>query len=140
LSKSQGKLVEVFQASIECNNHLSMTKWFRYGDTCSKTFFDFLRIEKKKTFLKELEVDGGTISDQRDLSRYITKLYANLYASKAHAPCTSEAQERCWENDLTWVTEAMNADMIQPLSLAEITDAITSLPKGKAPRHNGIPT
>ncbi len=91
LSESQGKLAEVFQALVERNNHLSIAKWFKYGDTYSKTFFDFHQIGKKKTLLKELEVDGGTISDQRDLSHYITKFYANLYASKAHAPGTSEA-------------------------------------------------
>ncbi len=30
-------------------------------------------------------------------------------------------------------------DMTQPLSLAEIKEVITSLPKGKAPGHDGIP-
>ncbi len=133
-------MVEVFQASIERNSHLSTAKWFRYGDTYSKTFFDFHQIGKKKTLLKELEVDGGRISDQRDLSHYITKFYANLYVSEAHASGTFEAQERCWESVPTQVTEAMNADMTQPLSLGEITEAITSLPKGKAPGHDGIPT
>ncbi len=132
--------MEVFQASVERNSHLSTAKWFRYGDTCSKTSFDFHQIGKKKTLLKELEVDGGAISDHRDLSHYITKFYANLYASKAHALSTYEAQERCWESVPTWVTEAMNANMTQPLSLAEITEAITLLPKGKAPGHDGTPT
>jgi hypothetical protein len=33
----------------------------------------------------------------------------------------------------------MNVDMSRPLSLAEIKEAITSLAKGKAPRHDGIP-
>jgi hypothetical protein len=65
LFESQGKIAEVFQASVEHNNHLSAVKWFRYGDTCSKTFFDFHQIGKKKTFSKELEVNGGTIFDQR---------------------------------------------------------------------------
>jgi hypothetical protein len=102
-----------------------------YGDTCSKTFFDFHRSRKKKTILKELKVDGRTISDHRDLSHYITRFYANLYASEAHAPGTSEAQKRCWESIPIRVMEAMNVDMTRPLSLAEITDAITSLPKGK---------
>jgi hypothetical protein len=68
-----------------------MAKWFKYGDTCSKTFFDFHRIGKKKTLLKELEVDGGTIFDQMDLSHYITKYYANLYGSEVHARGTFEA-------------------------------------------------
>jgi hypothetical protein len=36
--------------------------------------------------------------------------------------------------------EAMNADMARPLSLAKITEAITSLLKGKAIGHDGIPT
>jgi hypothetical protein len=63
LSKSQGKLAEVFQASVERNSHLSTAKWFKYGDTCSKTFFDFHQIGKKKTFVKELKVDGTIISD-----------------------------------------------------------------------------
>jgi hypothetical protein len=63
LCESQGKLVEVFQASIERNNHLSIAKWFKYGDTSSKTFFDFHQIKKKKTLLKELEVNGRRISD-----------------------------------------------------------------------------
>jgi hypothetical protein len=63
LSKSQAKLAKVFQTSVERNSHLSAAKWLRYGDTCSKTFFDFHRIGKKKTLLKELKVDGGTISD-----------------------------------------------------------------------------
>ncbi len=135
----QGKLAEVFQASVERNSRFSMAKWFKYGDTCSKTFFDFHRIEKKKTFLHELEVDGGTISDQKDLTHYITRFYANLYASEVHAPGTFKAQERCWESVPTRVTKAMNTDMTQPLSLAKITEAITSLPKGKAPGHDGIP-
>jgi hypothetical protein len=104
-------LAEVFQALVEHNSHLLMAKWFRYGDTCSKTFFNFHQIEKKKTLLKELEVDGGIISNQKDLSHYITKFYGNFYASKAHAPSTSEAQERCWESVPIQVTKAMNVDM-----------------------------
>jgi hypothetical protein len=63
LSESQGKLVKVFQASIERNSHLSTAKWFKYGHTHSKTLFDFHQIEKKKTLLKELKVDGRIIFD-----------------------------------------------------------------------------
>jgi hypothetical protein len=33
LSKSQGKMAKVFQTSVECNSHLLIAKWFRYGDT-----------------------------------------------------------------------------------------------------------
>jgi hypothetical protein len=65
-------LAEVFQTSIECYNHHSAVRWLRYRDTCSKVFFDFHQIVKKRTLLKELEVDGRTISKQEDLSHYIS--------------------------------------------------------------------
>ncbi len=51
LSNSQGKLAEIFQTLVEHNWHLSSSNWLRYGDTCSKSFFDFHRIGKKKTLL-----------------------------------------------------------------------------------------
>jgi len=68
LSDSQGKLAEVFQNSVKRNRHLSSSNWLRYGDTCSKTFFDFHHIGKKKTLLRELETEMGTITSQNDLT------------------------------------------------------------------------
>jgi phosphoribosylanthranilate isomerase len=68
LSNLQGKLSEVFQDSVPRNQHLSSASWHRYGDTCSKAFFDFHRIGEKKALLKELETESGTISGQTNLS------------------------------------------------------------------------
>jgi hypothetical protein len=138
--ESQGKPAEFFQASIVRNSHHSSAKWFKYGDTCSKTFFDFHGIGKRKTLLKELKAYGKTIIGQGDFSQYIIRFYANLYTFEKHAPGISKVQERCWENVPTRVMEAMNADMTKALTLKEIAEAITSLPKGKALRHEGILT
>jgi hypothetical protein len=68
LSDSQCKLVEVFQESVKRNQHLSSSNWLRYGNTCSKSFFDFHRVGKKKTMLRELETETGSITAQKDLS------------------------------------------------------------------------
>jgi hypothetical protein len=46
---------------VACNNHLFASRWHRYEDIYSKTFFDFHHIGKKRTLLKELEAEGGTI-------------------------------------------------------------------------------
>jgi hypothetical protein len=48
LSEAQGQLAEEFQDSVAQNRHISSANWLRYGDTCSKTFFDFHRIGKKR--------------------------------------------------------------------------------------------
>jgi len=96
LSDSQSKLTEVFQNSVERNRHLSASNWLRYGDTCSKAFFDFNRTRNKRSLLRELETEGGTVSGQNDLTQYITEFYTRLYSSDANTPGTEEAQQRCW--------------------------------------------
>lgn len=89
-SDSQSKLAEVFQDSVKRNRHLSSLNWLRYGDTCSKSFFDFHRVGKKKILLRELETETGSIMAQKDLSQYITDFYARLYSSDAHSPGMAE--------------------------------------------------
>jgi hypothetical protein len=71
LSASQGNLAETLQDQVARNHHLLATSWFRYGDTYSKQFFDFHRIGKKRTLLKELSIDIGTVSGQNDLVHYV---------------------------------------------------------------------
>ncbi len=110
LSDSQSKLVEVFQDSVEHNRHLSTSNWLRYGDTFSKTFFDFHRVGKKRTLLRKLEIEGGTITGQNDLIQYITEYYTRLYSLDAHTPCTEEEQARCWTSVLAKVTRDSNQE------------------------------
>lgn len=91
LSDAQGQLAEEFQASVERNRHLSSANWLRYGDTCSKSFFDFHRIGKKKALMRELETDSGVVSGQKDLTHYVTSFYAQFYTSGAGSPGIAKA-------------------------------------------------
>jgi hypothetical protein len=139
LSNAQGKLADVFQASVERNQHLSTSKWLRYGDTCSKAFFDFHRIGKKRTLLRELETEEGTVTGQSDLALYVTNFYTNLYSSDLLAPGTMETQVECWKSVPAKVTQYMNERLTRDLSLKGVTNTIKALPKGKAPEHDGVP-
>jgi len=53
---------------------------------------------------------------------------------------TSEAREACWASTPTRVSIKTNQDLTKDLTLKEIRDAISVMPKGKAPRNDGIPT
>ncbi len=139
LSDAQGKLAKIFQDSVARNRHLSTARWFRYGDTCSKTFFDFHRVEKKKVLIRELETESRTIMGQNDLIDYITDYYKRLYASEASAPRSKEAQELCWNSVPPRVAEDTKSLLTQKLTLAEVLKAICALSKGKAPSHDGVP-
>ncbi len=84
-----------FQDFVTRDRHLSAARWFNYGDTCSKLFFDFHRVEKKKALIRELETESGTVMGQNDLTDYITNYYKRLYTLGANAPGTKKAQELC---------------------------------------------
>jgi len=122
------------------NHQLSASTWFRYGDTCSKRFFYFHRIARKRTLLKELTTEEGEVKGQEDLTHYVRSFYAHLYTSEASAPDTSEVWKACWASTPIRVTNEMNKELTKELTLKEIQDAISAMPKGKAPKCDGIPT
>jgi hypothetical protein len=66
--------------------------------------------------------------------------YERLYASEVHAPGTIEAREECWSSTSTQVSTEMNDELSRDLTLKEIMDAITTMPRIKTPGSDGIPT
>jgi hypothetical protein len=96
LSTAQGHMANSLREQVARNHQLSASTWFRYGDTCSKRFFDFHHIGRKRTLLKELSTEEGEIKGQEDLAHYVQSFYTCLYTSEASAPGTSEARGKCW--------------------------------------------
>jgi hypothetical protein len=139
LSDSQAKLAKKFQNQMARNQHLSSLNWFRYGDTCSKTFFDFHQAGQKKTPMRELVTDNGPIRRQTNLTNHITDFYTKLYTSEAHLLGTQEAQAFCWDNVPARVSAKTNASLTQSLMLEEVVKAILALPKNKTPGQDRIP-
>jgi len=139
LSDAQGKLAEAFQDSMARNRHLSVARWLKYSNTCSKTFFDFHRVGKKKALIRELETESGIVMGQSDLTDYIINYYKRLYASGANSPGTKEAQKLCWRSVVLRVAEDTNSLRTQKFMLAEVLSAIRAFPKGKALGHDGVP-
>ncbi len=140
LSVAQSHLADLLQEKVARNHQLSAASWFRYGDTCSKRFFDFHRIGRKRMPLKKLKTEGGDITGQEDLAHYVRAYYAHLYTSEANAPGTSEAREVCWSNTPTRVSNEANDGLTKQLTLKEIKEVIAAMPKDKTPRCDGIPT
>ncbi len=77
---------------------------------------------------------------QEDLAHYVRSYYARLYTSEANAPGTSEAREVCWDSTLARVSNVANDELTKELTLKEIKEAITAMPKDKASGCDGILT
>ncbi len=89
--------------------------------------------------MQELETETRTVTGQNDLTHHITEYYSHLYSSDAHTPGTAEAQAECWTSVSLKVTQDTNASLTRDLTVKDILDTIKALPKGKAPRHDGVP-
>jgi hypothetical protein len=48
LSSVQGHMADFLQEQVARNHQLNASTWFRYGDTCSKRFFDFIASGRKE--------------------------------------------------------------------------------------------
>jgi len=120
LSTAQGHMADSLQEQVARNHQLSASTWFKYGDMCSKRFFDFHRIGSKRMLLKELTIEEGEIKGQEDLAHYVRSFYAHLYTSEASAPSTSEAREACWANTSIRVSNETNEELTKELTLKEI--------------------
>jgi hypothetical protein len=62
----------------------------------------------------------------------------HLYTSEAHAPGTIEARKECWANTPTEVSTEMNNELVREVTLKEVQDAITVMPKDNAPGSDAI--
>ncbi len=137
---AQGHLADSLQEKVARNHQLSSASWFRYGDTCSKRFFDFHRIGRKRRPFKELKTEGGDITGQEDLAHYVRSFYASLYTLEASALGTSEAREVCWDSTPARVSNVANDELTKELTLKEIKEVIATMPEDKVPRCDGILT
>jgi hypothetical protein len=96
-------------------------------------------VGKKKTILREIMTESGSITAQKDLSQFITNFYTNLYTSDVHIPDTMEAQAECWASVPRKVSSNTNENLTKDLTIKDILEAIRAFPKGKALGHDGIP-
>jgi hypothetical protein len=114
LSVAQGHVADSLQEKVARRHELSSASWFKYGDTCSKRFFDFHRIGRKHTPLKELKTEGGDITGQEDLAHYVRSFYERLYTSKVSTLGTSEVREVSWDSTLARVSTVAVATLTWP--------------------------
>ncbi|CAM6027950.1 unnamed protein product [Sphagnum balticum] len=93
LSDAQGQLADVFENSVERNQHSSASNWLRYGDTCSKAFFDFHRIGTKRTPLRELVTEEGLVTGQATLPS-ISQTSMPIFIPRTHGPPARQRRSR----------------------------------------------
>ena len=139
LSEAQVQLHEVRQQKLQFQETSSLSKWSRVGDRCTKEFFEYHAGARRPTPITHMLKGDTLISDQTELEAHILEFYQQLYTMDDQVELNSAAREECFHFVKQTVTEEHNAELLRPVTLEEVTEALKQLPKGKAPGIDAIP-
>ena len=139
LSDAQAALHEVRQQKFQFQESAILSKWTRVGDRCTKEFFEHHTGIRRPIVINQLREGDKLLTSQSDMESHILKFYEQLYAKDEAVELNSAAREDCLQFIQPHVTEEQNADLMRPLTLEEVTEAINQLPAEKSPGVDSIP-
>jgi hypothetical protein len=107
---------------------------------CTKEFFEFHEGIRQPTNITHL-IDGDTtLTKQEELEAHILRFYKQLYTRDEQVEENSEARTDCFQHLSQLVTEDHNKELLRPITIDEVAEAVKQLPTGKAPGADTIPT
>jgi hypothetical protein len=139
LSAAQVHLHEVRQQKFKYQESAILSKWARVGDRCSKEFFEHYNCNRKPAPITHMMDDGVPLSNQKDLEEHILRFYRQLYTQDPLVENNSAAREECFQFVKLTVTDEHNTELLKPLTMDEVAEAMKQLPAGKAPGVDAIP-
>ena len=139
LSEAQVKLHEVRQQKFQFQETASLSKWSRVGDRCTKEFFDHHSGHRRPAPITHMMKDDRLISNQKELEEHILSFYQQLYQMDEQVENNLAAREECFQYVQQTVSEEQNAELLEPITVEEVAEAMKQLPKGKAPGIDTIP-
>ena len=139
LSEAQVQLHEVRQQKLQFQETAMLSKWARVGDRCTKEFFEHHSSARKQTPITHMMDEGRPLTNQSDLEAHILKFYKQLYTADDQVEANDEAREDCFTYVANSVTEEHNQELLKPVTVAEVAEAMKQLPAGKAPGADSIP-
>lgn len=139
LSDAQAALHEVRLQKFQYQESAILSKWARVGDRCTKEFFEHHAGRRKPISITQM-IDGDRVlTTQSELETHILKFYEALYSRDEQVELNSAAREDCFSFLTPTVTKAHNTELLRPLSMEEVSEAMKQLPAGKAPGVDSIP-
>ena len=139
LSDAQAVLHEVRQQKFQFQESAILSKWARVGDRCTKEFFEHHMGTRRPIVIKQMQDGDNILTTQSEMEQHILHFYEELYTKDELVEHNVDAREECLQFVQQTVTEEHNAELLRPLTLEEVTEAMKQLPSGKSPGVDSIP-
>lgn len=139
LSDAQAILHEVRQQKFQFQESAILSKWARVGDRCTKEFFEHHTGIRRPIVINQLQDGDNTFTLQLDLEAHILDFYETLYTRDEVVETNEAARQDCLQFIHQTVTEEHNVELLRPLTMEEVSEAMKQLPSGKSPGVDSIP-
>ena len=139
LSDAQAVLHEVRQQKFQFQESAILSKWARVEDRCTKEFFEHHMGTRRPIVIKQMQDGDNILTTQSEMEQHILHFYEELYTKDELVEHNVDAREECLQFVQQTVTEEHNAELLRPLTLEEVTEAMKQLPSGKSPGVDSIP-
>jgi hypothetical protein len=140
LSDAQAALHEVRQQKFQFQESAILSKWARVGDRCTKEFFEHHTGIRRPITINQMQAGDRLLTSQAEIEAHILSFYEQLYTQDQEVESNSVARADCFQYIRRTVTEEHNEELLRPLTLEEVTEALKQLPAGKAPGVDSIPS
>ena len=117
----------------------TLSKWSRVGDRCTKEFFEHFSSQRKRAPITHMQDEDKILSTQVELEEHILHFYKQLYTADDHVENNQAAREDCFRYVKITVTTEHISELLKPVTVEEVKEAMNQLPPGKAPGIDSIP-
>jgi len=115
----------------------SRAKWVEEGEKNTSYFFALEKRNSQRKALLALNIDGVTSNDPREISKFVTKFYSNLYTSNFNYDLCEKFIDII-KPCITIIDREFSQICDTDLSINEIEQALHSMKKGKSPGIDGL--
>jgi hypothetical protein len=129
------KKIQKIQSEEEINlAQRAKINWLKFGDKNSNFFHAALVERKRQNRVVRLDVAGYNISDDKEMKSEATRFFKDLFSTSG--PRNYEAFLSPFESK---VTHEMNVDLMKPITIEEVENAVQDLGSLKSPGPDGFP-
>ena len=113
--------------------------WSRVGDRCTKELFEHFSGQRKQAPITHMKDEDRILSTQAELEEHILEFYKELYTVDDQVENNHAATEDCFRHVKVTVTADHNSELLKPITVKEVKEAMKQLPPGKASGTDSIP-
>lgn len=114
----------------------SKAKWLEEGEQNSSYFFKLEKQRQIRNSINKLSINGDILDNYKDISKFCEKFYQNLYKSRFSVKYMEEFFKDI--NNVKPIGEPNQIICDSPITLKEISDAISKLRLNKSPGTDGL--